>query len=130
MPTRAGVAPAVRNDPPVAADWGVVTRPLFTLPVVVVAEQPAATSTLSSVPSALVSTTLLVANANRLFATFQNDSNSRLFLALAPVASLTSYTVRIGAQGYWELPYRYTGIITGIWSPVASRAVRITELEP
>lgn len=77
-----------------------------------------------------MNTTLLAADANRLGATIYNDSNARLFVKLGAVASTTSYTVRMERQDYYEVPGGYTGIIEGIWDPVASGSARITELTP
>ncbi len=90
----------------------------------------AGTSTATNVASAIVNTLILAANANRLGATIYNDSNSRLFLKLGAVASLTSYTIRLGAQDYYEVPFFYTGIIDGIWDPVASGDARVVEFTP
>lgn len=87
----------------------------------------ASTTAVTSVASALVSTTLLAANPARLGATIYNDSNARLFLKLGATASTTSFTVRLGPQDYYEVPFHYVGVIDGIWSPVASRFARVTE---
>ena len=89
---------------------------------------PATSTTVpTNVGSAVVNTLILAANPDRLGATIYNDSNSRLFLKLGPVASLTSFTKRMQSQEYYEVPFGYTGIIEGIWSPVASRFARVTE---
>ncbi len=46
---------------------------------------------------------------------------------LGAAASLTAYTVQIVVGSYYEVPFGYTGIITGI--TVSSTAVlRVTEL--
>ncbi len=82
----------------------------------------------SSVTSILTSTELLAANAARLGATITNDSRSRLYVKLGATASITSYTRRIEPDGYWEVPFGYTGVIDGIWTTVVSGAARITEL--
>lgn len=120
---------AVRNDPPEPDDFGLVTRPILTLPIVVV-PQPAATSVVTTVGSVLVSTTLLAANPDRLGATIYNDSNSQLFVKLGAGASIASFTIRLETQGYYEVPARYVGVIDGIWTPVVSGAARVTELTP
>ena len=87
----------------------------------------AGTTVVTSVASALANTLILAANAGRLGATIYNDSNARLFLKLGAAASTTSFTVRLGAQDYYEVPFNYTGIIDGLWSPVASGSARVTE---
>lgn len=88
------------------------------------------TGTPSSVAASATSGTLLIANANRLGATFYNDSPQVLYLLLgAGPASATVYTVQVGANGgYYEVPYNYTGIITGVWAASPTGAARITEL--
>jgi len=91
---------------------------------------PSSTTAVTSVASALVNTLLLAVNADRLGATIYNDSNSRLFVKLGAVASTTSFTVRLESQGYYEVPFNYTGIIDGIWVSVASGFARITEFTP
>ncbi len=87
----------------------------------------AGTSTATNVASALVNTLILAANVGRLGATVYNDSNARLFLKLGAVASTTSFTIELGPQDYYEVPFFYTGIIDGIWAPVASGDARVVE---
>lgn len=108
------------------AETGVVGNPLF----VVSTPRPATTSVVTSVAGSVVNVTLLAVNASRLGATFYNDSNARLFLKLGATATTASFTVRIGSQDYFEVPFSYTGIIDGIWAPVASGFVVITEFTP
>lgn len=91
------------------------------------------TGAITSVNDAAADTTILASNANRKGATFFNDSTAVLYLALASVtASVTVYTVKIAAGGYYELPVNkggvYTGVVKGIWDADASGAVRVTEL--
>lgn len=90
-------------------------------------EARAATSTVTSVNDTASNTTLLSANANRLGATIYNDSTVALYLKLGATASLTSFTVKMAAGSYYEVPFGYTGIIDGIWASDASGAARIVE---
>lgn len=85
------------------------------------------TGTCTSVAASATVVTLLAASASRLGATVHNDGPNNLYLRLGAGASLAAFSVRIPAQGYYEVPYRYTGVITGIWD-VASGDARITEL--
>ena len=85
------------------------------------------TTAVTSVASATVNTLILAALPGRLGATIYNDSNSRLFLKLGAVASLTSFTVRLGSQDYYEVPFQYVGIVDGIWAPNVSGSARVTE---
>lgn len=87
---------------------------------------PAGTSTPSNVDSSITVVTLLAANANRLGATIVNDSNARVRVKLGSAAALTSFTKRLRPQEYYEVPFSYTGIITGIWEQ-ASGAARVVE---
>lgn len=86
-----------------------------------------ATGTSSNVASSITNVTLLASNANRLGATIFNDGSANLFIKLGATASATSFTVRVTSQGYYEVPFGYTGQIDGIWS-VANGSARITEL--
>lgn len=90
-------------------------------------ESPAASSSVTSVASSATNVTLLAANSSRKFATFFNDSTQVLYLKFGATASSSSYTVQIPGGGYYEIPYRYTGIIDGIWASANGNA-RITEL--
>lgn len=87
------------------------------------------TSAVTSVADSSSNQTLLSLNTGRLVATIFNDSTEILYLKLGAIASLTSFTVKIQPDGYYELPQPiYTGIIDGIWANNASGAARITEL--
>lgn len=85
------------------------------------------TGTITSVNDTAVSTTLLASNANRLGGSIYNDSTVALYAKCGATASTTSFTVIIQPNGYWEIPFHYTGIIDGIWASDASGAARITE---
>ncbi len=92
--------------------------------------QTSATATRSNVAGAASDTSLLASNAARKGALFYNDSTAILYLAYgAAAASLTSYSVQVPAQGFFEMPPQpvYTGAIRGIWS-AANGNVRISEL--
>jgi hypothetical protein len=103
-----------------SVEVGTTTTPLQTL-------STSSTGTVTSVASSAVSVTLLAANTARRGATIYNDSTRTLYAKLAAVASTVSYTLQIGAGGYFEVPAGYTGIIDGIW-PIVNGNARITEL--
>lgn len=86
------------------------------------------TGTQSTVDDSASNVTLLAANANRLGATVFNDSTVDLYLKLGATASVTSFTCKVAAAGYYEVPSHYVGIIDGIWASNAAGAARITEL--
>jgi hypothetical protein len=89
-----------------------------------------ATGTNTSVADNAASTTILASNANRRGATVTNDSSATLYLLLgSTAASTTNYTARIVQYGYYEVPFGYTGQLTGIWaSDPNDGAARVTEI--
>jgi hypothetical protein len=92
------------------------------------ASNQSSTSTITSVNGNASSVSLLSSNSNRKGASFFNDSTSYAFLKLGATASTTSYTVKIGPYGLYEIPLpAYTGAIDCIWT-TANGAMRITEL--
>lgn len=88
----------------------------------------ATTATRTNVAGSASSTTILAANTAREGATVYNDSTAILFLELgSAAASATNYTIQIGPQGYYEVPFGYTGQLTGIWAAANGNA-RVTEI--
>jgi len=99
----------------------------FGLPVAISAGR-SGTATQSSVASSASSVTILAANTARDGATIYNDSTQILYLLLGTgPASSTVHTVQMAAASYYEVPYGYTGIITGIWAS-ANGSARVTQL--
>lgn len=92
--------------------------------------QTTSATTVTQVPSSATSVTILAANANRVGAAIYNDSSQILYLKLnSGAASSSSYTVQLGVQGYYCLPFRYVGVITGIWAAANGNAY-VTEFTP
>src|SRR5581483_7434320 len=93
-----------------------------------VAPPTAATGTQTSVASSASSVTVLASNAKDRGATVYNDSTQVLYLLLVTggTASTTAYSVQIGAGAYYEVPFRYTGALIGIWASANGNA-RVTE---
>lgn len=106
-------------------EYGIVTRniPSGTQNVITTSS----TSNVTSVAAATTDTTLLASNANRRGAMFFNDSTANLYIKFGTSASTTSFTVKVGAAGYYEMPTNYTGAVNGIWDAV-NGSVRLTEL--
>ena len=93
-----------------------------------VTAQKAATATLSNIDGSTTSGTLLAANVARLGATILNDSTAVLYVKFGTTAaSATSFTAKLFQDDYYEVPYGYTGMITGIWAS-ATGAARVTEV--
>lgn len=88
------------------------------------------TATVTQLGASLTNITLLAANADRRGATFFYEGTKVLFLKLGATATDDSYTVKLSAGGYYEVPASYTGIIDGIWNSVAGgdNNVLVTEI--
>lgn len=88
------------------------------------------TATLSSVASQDTNITILAANANRTGAMIYNNDTGPLYLKFGATATATtSNTVKIAADGYYELPQPvYRGIIDGIWTTSGTGSANVTEL--
>lgn len=86
------------------------------------------TGTTTTVNDTTTSTTLLASNSNRLGATIFNDSTADLYVKFGTTASSSSFAVKIAPYGYYEVPFHYSGVISGIWSSNTSGQAVITEL--
>lgn len=72
---------------------------------------------------------IAAANVARRGLMVYNDSANNLFLALGAAASSTSYTCKVPGGAYYEMPYGYDGLVTGIWDgSTHTGAARVTEL--
>lgn len=81
------------------------------------------TSTPTTVSSSTSNQTILAANSDRKGATIWNNSTAILCLELGPTATTSAFTAKLFADGYYEVPFNYTGIISGIWSAVNGNAL-------
>lgn len=91
------------------------------------------TSTPSAVAASLVAVTILSANTARTGGTIVNANVAGagiLFLKLGVGATL-DLDIPVVPAGYYEIPFGYTGIITGVWSAAAvGSQATINELTP
>ena len=126
-PVRMGMRASAAVPSAMSADGDVVT-PWGDLRGRQVVTQKAGTATTSSVADSATNVTVLAANTARLGATVSNDSTTILYLKLGTTATTTDYTVKLNTDGYYEVPFGYTGIIDGIWSANASGSARVTEI--
>ncbi len=87
----------------------------------------AATPTSANVAASITNVTLLASSATRMGAAFYNDSSSAMYLKLGATSSTTSFTVKLVAGAYYEIPgpHIYSGIVDGIWD-TATGTCRIT----
>jgi hypothetical protein len=109
----------VNNLLPLLADMGLTVR---------VAGNRSETATTTSVAQNIAAVTLLAANAaSRIGCSVFNDSNANLYLKTGAAASLASFTVELVPGAYWEAPYGYSGIITGIWDAAGAGAALVEE---
>lgn len=87
---------------------------------------PATEGVLTNVASSVSSVTILSASNRKGFSVF-NDSAAVLYLRLGSgTASPTAHTTQVPSKGYYEGPYIYGGVVTGIWAS-ADGAARVTE---
>jgi hypothetical protein len=123
---------AVRNTPPDPDEWALVVRPIIAgIPVIIIAIAGPTAGVTTTIPISVVPAVFLAANAARLGATINNNSPNRfLYVKLGAGVGLASYSVRIGPQGYFELPFpAYTGVIEGVWNAVTPGSfATVTEL--
>jgi len=89
------------------------------------------TATVSSVAASATTVTLFAAGSGNDAAAraVHNDSAAVLYLKFGASASATDFTVKIPADGYYEVPAPvYDGLITGIWSS-ATGSARLTQVD-
>lgn len=86
------------------------------------------TSSVSSVAASVTSVTLQAASTDRIHWQVFNDSTSPMYLKWGAGASTTSFTAKIPAAGFYELPREkyWSGIITAVWD-AATGSARVTE---
>jgi hypothetical protein len=86
-------------------------------------------SVVTKVDASLTNISLVAANVDRKMVTFYNNSTASLFIKFGSLASLTSFSLKIGAGDYMEFPYPcYIGQIDGFWDAVNGN-VMITEID-
>lgn len=108
------------------ADTGVsASNPV---PVYVESTNQVNTGTSTQVASGTGAVTILAANTARYGASVANDDANALYLLLgAGTVSATVYTVKLYTDDFYEVPYGFTGILTGIWAGDGSGSARVTE---
>ena len=87
-----------------------------------------ATSAVTPVSSSASSVMLLAANAARKGATVYNDADKACYLKLGTTASASSFTVKMAAGDYYEVPACYTGRIDAIWLASPTGSALVTEI--
>ena len=75
------------------------------------------------------SVTIVAANANRKGVTITNDTSAFLYIRFGSGASTSSdYSIRMTGNSYIEIPFYYTGQITGIWASIGAGSALVTEV--
>jgi len=87
------------------------------------------TCTFSTVGDSDSSVTLLASNSRRKGASIVNTSTAILYLRMdgGTATATTGYNVPLIQGGYFEVPFGYTGAITGIWASDAGGAANVAE---
>jgi hypothetical protein len=85
------------------------------------------TGTVSTASVTTANTTVLASNGSRKGATIYNEGTVTALVKLGSTASTTSYTIKMAVDGYYEVPFGFTGIITGITAS-GTATLRVTEL--
>ena len=92
---------------------------------------PNGTATTTDVASSVVSVLVLAANVNRGGGSILNQSQSRLYLSASGTATVGTGLLKVLERGEkYPIESGYTGIISGIWAPIASGFARVTEFTP
>jgi hypothetical protein len=85
-------------------------------------------ATVTTVPSSASSVTILAGNSNRRGASIHNNSTAILYLLIGggTATATTANSVQMASNTYFEVPYGFTGTITGIWAS-ANGSANVTE---
>ena len=91
-------------------------------------QQGGANATVSQVASSSSNVTLQASNALRRGLCVHNNSTQVLYIKFGTTASTTSYTVKVAADGYYEMPANlYTGRVDAVWA-AANGYAYVTEV--
>lgn len=97
-------------------EWVKMVQPVINADTVVEFQTASTSSSVTQVSSNVSSVTLAASNDSRKHLTVFNDSEAVLYLKCGTTASSSSYTVRVQPNGYYDVPDRYTGIVSGAWA--------------
>lgn len=97
--------------------------PLSNPPQVTVNPSTSDTATPSTVPASATSTAILDSNSNRKGGTIWNKSTANLYIEFGTTASVNAFVAILNPGGYYEIPFGYTGTISGIWDAANGNAL-------
>ncbi len=95
---------------------------------VIVQQAAATTAVLTTISSVATTTTILAAATTRVAAAIYNSDANALMIKYGATAALTSFSYLIKSGETWDMPYRYTGIIDGLWAADGVGTAFITSL--
>jgi len=121
------VSLAVAPTTPVTGTFFQTTQPVSVAATVVTKETRSSASAATAPSITTASATVLLANANRLGATVYNESGATLYLHMGATASLTAYVLQVAIGGYYEVPFNYTGALSGI-TAAGTAVCRVVEV--
>lgn len=100
------------------------------IPVTVSTSSSTSTNTAVARATTVGGVLILASNASRKGATISNDSGAILYLKFETTGgtSSSSFTVRLTANTYYEVPFGYTGPISGIWASGGAGNALVSEL--
>ena len=87
------------------------------------------TSTFTSIAYSTANTQLLAANSNRRGATIWNNGTTGLNVSLGLSGSSQPNLV-VPVNGYYEVPFSWTGVINGAWAAGGAGSAWVVELLP
>lgn len=103
------------------------SNPLFVSGAITTTFDPSTSATVTEVSSSATTVTLQAANGSRRGLLVFNESTKNLYVKLGAGATSTSFSVKLSARGYFEVPGNYTGIVTGVWD-AANGSAWVTEI--
>ena len=68
-------------------------------------------------------------NGNRKGVTITNKSSANLYLCWGSGATIAAANVMIYPNGYYEMPFLYQGVISGIWDAAGSGGANVCEFQ-
>jgi hypothetical protein len=99
------------------------------LRVAAVTNKSTAATITSVTVTANAATSLLAANASRVFATIYNNTNKNMYIALGSTANATTnFSILLITGSYWEVPSDWTGSVNEFSPNGASGNCLVTEL--
>jgi hypothetical protein len=95
---------------------------------ITVTSSKAGTSVVTAVTGSTSDTLILAINAARLGATIYNNATRLMYLKFGTGPSSASFTVIIQRDGYYEVPFSYTGVLRAVWAAGVTGDALVTEL--